>query len=209
VTLESLDIRAQGAHGRALYMAGGNLAARDVRFSWSGDRIADHEVSSDAAAYFGGDSVARLERSRIGPGETQALAVSGTASVFVTQSTITNPGGSYAIFAANGSLTLDNVTVSQARMALTIGNRARAELSGVLIQTATTGLYPIYLWGDSTLSIVRSVVCVPSGSPWISIGENATGNGVGIFDSAGRMLVATSDPGALAEAAPGLCAGPF
>lgn len=209
VILESLNLRAEGPHANALYITRGTLTANNVHFTWTGARIPNHEPGSHAAVYVGSDAVASIHRSHIGPGESQALAIDGRASVSITDSSITNAGGTFGIFLADGSLTLRRVNISNSGTALTAENNGRAALTSVLIHSVNyRNYYPIYATNNATIRIDRSVVCIPPGFRWGMSRENAHFETSGIFDANGAVLEAPNDSD-LPQQARRLCAGRF
>jgi len=210
VNLDSLILRAEGPQSNALYILGGNVTARGVQFAWTGTRNADNQVAEYAAVYAGVNAIVTIERSRIGPGSSQALAVSGRANVSITDSLISNSGGAYGVFLAGGSLTLRQVNISNAGMALVGNNSGHASLSLVLIHSVNyREKYPIYVTNNVTIRVQQSIVCIPSGYQWAIARENARITASGVYNANGAVLEQASTTSGLPEQARSFCAGRF
>jgi hypothetical protein len=207
VVLEGLNIRAQGAHSSALVMSGGSLTGRDLILTWTGTRIVDHQIGGHAAAVFSGDSRATLQRSRIGPGETQALTVAGRANVGVTDSTIINNGGDLAVFLAAGSLSMNGSAIMGAATALSASDGIATITHTIIRSTRYRTVSPVFFAGTSALRIEWSVACVADGYPWSRTQANGRITAAGIFNGTGRMVESVLNPTDFPDQARRVCAG--
>jgi len=152
----------------------------------------------------------RDERSHIGPGSSQALAISGRANVAITDSMITNAGGAYGIFLNSGALRLHKVNISNADSALVAQNDGRASLSLVLIHSVNyRARFPIFATDNVSIQVDQSVICIPANYRWESTRGNARITPSGIYGANGAALHTPPRPSDLADQARRLCADRF